>query len=138
MSRIIERPEHDEADFIGTFLLISVRKSGRSGTKILELTDHSATLEAFCLPYEKVPAPQVWNPVCCPTRVERNRDFRPFLKVEQLKTATAQLSLALQPNVAFCPAPQSLHRLVNAVDEDITHLHCAGLSTVHSPALIRR
>ena len=95
MTRLIERPEHDRADFTGTYLLSGVRNSGRSDIQILELTDHSATVDALYMPRENVPALQLWEQVSCSIRVDRNRDFRRFLKVEQLRSAKAPLWMTL-------------------------------------------
>lgn len=120
MTLLIERPEHDGANFTGTYLVSGIRNSGRSDILILELTDHSATVEALYLPCDNGPAIKVWEQISCSIRVDRNRDYRRFLKVERLTSAAAPLNLTLLPNAA-CPVPQNLRRLVDAVDGGVTH-----------------
>ncbi|MGM0434313.1 MAG: hypothetical protein ACQEQ1_06605 [Pseudomonadota bacterium] len=120
MTRLIDRPEHDGAEFTGTYLLSGLRNSSCSDILILELSDCSATVEALYLPQGDAPALHTWQQLSCHLSVDRNRDFRRFLKVEQLSPGPAQLTLGLLPNAA-CPAPQSLRQLVQILDEAITH-----------------
>jgi hypothetical protein len=107
--------------FSGTYIVGDViHTASLTNTVVLDLTDHSDTVEALFQVPELEQLPQKWQPVACTLEVTRNRRFRRYLRVVTMSKASQDWSLELLPNSA-CPAPDALLRLVQTLTAEIQH-----------------
>ena len=121
MTQLRTRPVQDSAMFSGTYIVGDViHTASLTNTVILDLTDHSDTVEALFQVPELKQLPQKWQPVACTLEVTRNRRFRRYLRVVTMSKASQDWSLELLPNSA-CPAPDALLRLVQTLTAEIEH-----------------